>query len=175
MCTMACWSDRATFLQAYLRHPLAVGSVTPSALALVDRMLHPIQWGEIQTVVELGCGTGPMTAEILRRKPAHVRFLAFEREPAFRQLLLARFPGLQVHPEAFELGRVLARTGRPQADVVLSGIPFAALPGPEQERLLDEVEQALVPGGLFVAFQYSPLLYRLFRGRFACLQPVSSC
>jgi phospholipid N-methyltransferase len=161
------WSDRMLFLQAWMRNPLKVGSVTPSAPALVSRMLAPIDWDRVQTVVELGAGTGPVTSAILQRTSPHVRFLTFEREPAFRQLLLSRYPDLQIYPEALELCRVLALTGRPTADVIISGIPFAALPGPEQDLLLDEINRALAPGGMFIAFQYSPQLYGRLKRRFA--------
>lgn len=163
---MSEWSDRLLFLKTWIRHPLTIGSVAPSAPSLVNRMLEPIQWDRIDTVVELGAGTGPVTAEIARRKPANVRFLAFEREPKFRELLQQRCPGVQLYPEASELCQVLSMTGRPQADVIVSGIPFTNLTAAQQERLLDQVEQALAPDGLFVAFQYSPLLYQRLRRRF---------
>jgi phospholipid N-methyltransferase len=165
--TVPQWSDRMLFLQAWMRDPLKVGSVTPSAPALVSRMLAPIHWDRVQTIVELGAGTGPMTAEILQRTPPHVRFLTFEREPAFRDLLTARHPGLEIYPEALELCRVLALTGRPTADVIISGIPFASLPGADQDLLLDEINRALAPGGMFIAFQYSALLYKRLKRRFA--------
>lgn len=164
---MTAWKDRALFLRAWLRKPGQVGSVTPSAPALVDRMLKRIPWDRVRTVAELGAGTGPITAKVCEQKPARVRFLVFEREPEFRRLLKQRFPQLEMYPEAAQLSRVLERTGLHQADVILSGIPFAALPAQTQESLLDEIERSLAPGGLFVAFQYSWLLYRRLRRRFS--------
>lgn len=164
---MAPRNDRALFWQTWIQHPRTVGSVTPSAPALVHRMLEPVPWDRVHTVVELGAGTGPVTAEILQRKPPHVHFMAFEREPVFRQLLAERFPELELHSEALGLGSVLAASGENYADVIISGIPFAALSIADQEALLDEVDRCLAPGGLFIAFQYAPLLYRRLVRRFA--------
>lgn len=164
---MAIRNERALFFRAWLQSPLTVGSLTPSAPALVARMLRRVPWQRVETVVELGAGTGSITAGILKRKPARSRLLAFEREPAFRQLLAERFPGLALYPEAHALSEVLAATGRPQADVVISGLPFGALPAEQQERLLCEIEAALAPGGVFVAFQYGWRLYSRLRRHFA--------
>jgi len=159
--------DRKIFFQKWLKSPLTVGSLTPSAPHLVSVMLRSVPWNRIDTVVELGAGTGPITAGILKRKPERVRFLAFEREPAFRQLLAQRYPGLSLYPEAKALPEALAATGRPQADVIISGIPFAALSARDQEHLLSVIDASLAPGGQLIAFQYSLMLYARLRQRFA--------
>lgn len=161
------WKERALFLGAWLQSPLGVGSVTPSAPALTRRMVERIRWQQVRTVVELGAGTGAITARLLATKPADVRLLAFEREPAFRDFLQQRYPDLELHGDVYQLGTVLAADGTQQVEAIVSGIPFGALPAADQEWLLDVVDRALAPGGQFVAFQYSLALRHRLRRRFA--------
>ena len=160
------WKERALFLKAWFRSPLGVGSVTPSAPALTRRMVERIPWHQVRTVVELGAGTGVITARLRERKPPSVQLLAFEREPRFRHYLKHRYPDLDLHGEVRHLCAVLAEKGTPQADVIISGIPFGALPAARQQVLLADIDRALAPGGMFVAFQYSLMLRRQLRQRF---------
>jgi phospholipid N-methyltransferase len=50
---------------------------------------------------------------------------------------------------------VLAARGRPQADVIVSGLPWAAFAPELQDELLDAVTDALTPGGVFTTFGYT--------------------
>lgn len=146
---------------------LASRQRSPQRPALVDQMVSQIPWDNVRTVVELGAGTGAVTDRILRSKPDHVRFLAFEKEPSFLARLQQNHPtGVEFHTEARQLARVLETKGMSKADVILSGLPFAVMPKERQEEILDQVQESLAPGGLFIAFQYFPFLYRRLRKRF---------
>ena len=160
------WTERTAFLRTWLQRPLEVGSVLPSSPRLARRIASLVDWDRTRTLVELGAGTGAVTAGLLARASASTRLLAFERQPEFRQILQDRFAGLEVYPEARQLSRVLESAGPRQAETVVSGIPFALLSRPEQEALLDEIDRGLAPGGSFIAFQYSPFLLPSLRRRF---------
>lgn len=154
------------FLLVGLQNPGQVGSVMPSAPGLVSGMVRKIPWADVRTVVELGAGTGAITKQVLQLKRDDAQFHVFERNLEFRSFLQNRYPGISMHAEASNLTRVLAEAGTGSADVILSGIPFALLTTEEQEELLAEIYRALAPGGTFVAFQYSLLLWRRLRNRF---------
>jgi phospholipid N-methyltransferase len=158
--------ERTAFLRLWLQRPREVGSVTPSSPQLSRALAQWVPWDRTRTLVELGAGTGPVTAELIRRLPPHARFLAFERQDEFRRMLAERYPGLELYREAMQLARVLRTTGEGRADTVVSGIPLALLSHDEREALLDEIEGALAPGGCFIAFQYTPFLVPTLRRRF---------
>lgn len=161
------WMERAAFLRKWLERPREVGSITPSSPQLARAMAEWVPWEQIRTLVELGAGTGAVTAELLERLPAGSRLLAFERMPEFRELLRERYPQLEVYAEARLLSQVLREGGGLKADAVVSGIPFALLTAEQRGVLLDEIEGALAPGGCLIAFQYTPMLWPLLRSRFA--------
>lgn len=164
------WMDRAAFLRMWLRRPVEVGSLTPSSPHLARTIAGWVPWERTRTLVELGAGTGAVTAELIRPLTPATRFLAFERLPEFRAVLQERYPTLEVHPEARHLSRVLQSTGAGMADVIVSGIPFALLTADQRQALLDEIDRSLVPGGCLIAFQYAPQMLPELRRRFQSVE-----
>jgi phospholipid N-methyltransferase len=59
--------DRMAFLLRFFRSPRMIGSITPSSDQLVRTMLEPIPWERVDSVVELGAGTGVITEALVRR------------------------------------------------------------------------------------------------------------
>lgn len=87
--------DRRRFLLAWLRAPLRIASITPSAPRLAGLMTK-----EISTltgpVLELGPGTGVFTAALLERGIAERDLPLVEHERDFATLLQDRFPDARV-------------------------------------------------------------------------------
>ena len=161
--------DRATFLRSFLRDWRTIGSVTPSSRYLVGAMLAEVDFARARRVVEYGPGTGVFTAEALRRLRQDGEFLALDTEAHFIEALRERLPDprlVAVPGSAASVERHLAALGWPNADVILSGIPYTAMPADLRLAILRASAAALAPGGLFIAYQYSPyirpLLGRLF-------------
>ncbi|MFD0598192.1 class I SAM-dependent methyltransferase [Catellatospora coxensis] len=106
-------------------------------------------------VVELGPGTGAITAAIQRRLRGQGRHIAVEINPRFAHQLAARHPAVEVvHADATDLPGVLAQRGLSQADVVVSGLPWAAFTASHQRNLLSAVLDVLPPHGAFATFAY---------------------
>ena len=53
--------ERVTFFRKFVEHPTEIGSVTPSSAALVEAMADQVPWQHVQSVIELGSGTGTFT------------------------------------------------------------------------------------------------------------------
>ncbi|NRQ39531.1 SAM-dependent methyltransferase [Nonomuraea sp. NN258] len=148
-------NDSALFLGQFLRAPATIGAVAPSSRRLASAVCAPVPERGEPTVVELGPGTGPFTAEIQRRLDGRGQHLAVEVNEALAVLLAARFPAVDVvHADAAELCRLLADRGLSQADVVVSGLPWAAFPNELQCALLDAVTSAMGPAAAFTTFSY---------------------
>src|SRR5689334_217078 len=88
---MSTWS----FLREFARDPVQLGAVAPSGVDLARRMVDAAGLEPGHVVVELGAGTGPMTAEILARRPDGP-FVSLEPNPALAEILRQRFPGVRV-------------------------------------------------------------------------------
>lgn len=148
-------NDTALFLGQFLRAPATIGAFAPSSRRLSASVCTPVPERGEPTVVELGPGTGAFTVEIQRRLSGRGHHLAVEVNQPLAALLARRFPTVDVvHDDATQLGRLLGERGLRQADVVISGLPWAAFPEDVQRGLLGAVCSTMSPSGAFTTFSY---------------------
>lgn len=146
-----------TFFQAFLRSPRVVASVIPSSPFLVRRIVKAADPASARVVVELGGGTGGTTRAMLRAMNPQAKMMVIERTAEFINTLDGiDDPRLEVvHGCASGIGTELERRHLPDADVVISGIPFSTIEPELCEEIVTAVNDALAPGGRFVAYQFT--------------------
>ena len=143
------------FLRQFVTSPRSVGAILPSSAALAATMVAPIDFATGPTIVEFGPGTGAFTRAIAQRLRPPGRYLGIELNAAFCETLAAEFPTQTfVHGSVADLTTILADHGIGRVDAIVCGLPWASLPIALQERVFDEIERALVPGGVFMTFAY---------------------
>jgi phosphatidylethanolamine/phosphatidyl-N-methylethanolamine N-methyltransferase len=148
--------DRGAFLREFLRDPFTVAAVAPSSRPLAEVVTATVPDTGAPLVVELGPGTGAFTAAIQRRLAGRGRHLAIEINARFADRLAARYPGVYVSvADACGLRDVLAQRGQRYADVIVSGLPWAAFAPGHQDDLLDAVVDSLPRHGAFTTFAYT--------------------
>jgi phosphatidylethanolamine/phosphatidyl-N-methylethanolamine N-methyltransferase len=148
-------SARRAFLSAALRRPGTVGAVVPSSARLAEVLAAVVPREGAPVVVELGPGTGAVSAVISRRLPATARHLAVELDPHMVDYLRRRRPDLEVVPgDAAELAALLAARGVDRADAVIGGLPWALFDQVLQEAILGQVSQVIGTTGAFTTFAY---------------------
>ena len=146
------------FLRAFIKRPTTVGSVCPSSEALTDRLLAGVSRRDDGLVIDLGAGSGPVSAAMLRSGIARDRIIAVESLGSFAAPFSARCPGVRlVVGDARNLKAILDREapGRPVSAVV-SSLPFRVL-GPDLTRdILREIHLVLEErGGTLVQYSYA--------------------
>ncbi len=132
-------------------------------------MLDEAQVETARVVVEFGPGTGVFTDEIVRRLQPDARLLVFEVNTAFYTDLSARIhdPRVElIHGSAAELEQHIQRLDLTAPDCIVSGLPFTSLPRFVTHEILSATYQALRPGGVFVTYQYTPVLRKLLISHF---------
>jgi phosphatidylethanolamine/phosphatidyl-N-methylethanolamine N-methyltransferase len=140
------------FLNEFAREPFQVGALLPSSQALARVVVDSCHLKPGALVVELGSGTGSFTGLLLQRLHHRGRLVAVEINPTHVSILRRRFPRCEViHDSAEYLPRYL--DGR-QTDCVVSGLAWAAMPAPVQDRIFRAVLDVLKPEGQFIAFAY---------------------
>lgn len=147
-------SGTGAFLREFVRDPARTAAPAPSSRALAAMVCAPLPATGDPVVVELGPGTGAFTDVIAERLGGRGHHLAIELNPRLAALLARRHPGLDVEVAgAARLPDLLASRGLGGADVVVSGLPWAAYPvtGP---RLTDVIAGSLRPDGAFTQFTY---------------------
>jgi phospholipid N-methyltransferase len=106
-------------------------------------------------VVELGPGTGAVSALIAERLPAGGRHLAVELDPRMVEYLRASRPELEVvQGNAAHLRTLLAERDIERVDAVLCGLPWALFDDATQAELLAGISAAVGPTGAFTTFAY---------------------
>lgn len=166
---LASFEQAGVFFKNFLRHPLMLGSAVPSSRYLISRMLDHVDWEHTRTIVEYGPGVGTFTRPILERMSPEAKLLAIELNDNFAALLRTEIPErrLQVaHGSCVEVKRWMKSHQMPEADCILSGIPFTVLPVHLRHKILISTRNALASGGVFVLFQYTrtvlPHLQKVF-------------
>jgi phospholipid N-methyltransferase len=109
-------------------------------------------------VVELGAGTGAFTEQIQHRLGGRGHHIAVEINERFARRLATRFPAVDVvADDARNVAGLLAARGHQYADIIVSGLPWAAFAPGLQDDVLSAVVGALAPQGVFTTFAYSYL------------------
>jgi phosphatidylethanolamine/phosphatidyl-N-methylethanolamine N-methyltransferase len=148
-------NEHLLMLGRFVRSPRTVGAVAPSSRALATEMVRGLDLSASTTVVELGPGTGVVTRAIAERLGPAARALAIDIEPAFVSAIRQRFPRIEaVCGSAADLPALLRARDMFPVDHIISGLPFASLPGEVTATILDAVAASLRPGGTFTTFQY---------------------
>ena len=148
-------TEHLLVLGRFLRNPRSIGAIAPSSPALAAAMVDGHDLSGCVRVVELGPGTGALTAAVADRVGPSARVIAIDREPAFVERLRERWPQIEtICGSAAALPSIAAERGLEAIDFIISGLPFASLPAEVTNAILEGIEGTLRPGGIFTTFQY---------------------
>lgn len=146
---------RVTFFRALLNEPRSVGAVCPSSGELARRMADWAVPSATGWIVELGGGTGTVTAALLQRGVPPERLMVMERSLHLVNHLRHRFPGLRiVHGDAADITHALLE-GQPVATLV-SGLPLRSMPAESVAKVVQACTQVLNADSRVVQFTYAP-------------------
>ena len=99
--------DHLHFLARLAANPRRIGAIAPSGAALARAMAAEVDPVRPGFILELGPGTGAITAALIDRGFAPERIVAIEYEAEFAALVRRRCPGVHVvQGDAFDLEHV---------------------------------------------------------------------
>jgi phosphatidylethanolamine/phosphatidyl-N-methylethanolamine N-methyltransferase len=148
-------SGHALFTRELLSNPRAIGAACPSSRWLAKSLARRVPRGLGGRVIELGGGTGVVTAALLRRGFSAGQLVVVERSRTLAAHLRRRFPQVHViQGDAADLSNIL-----PADDVdvcaVVSSLPLRSLPAVTVQRIMSQLEQVLPSGSIFVQYTYA--------------------
>lgn len=134
-----------------------VGAVAPSSSSLARTMAAPLgRYRSPRTVLEIGAGTGAVTAALIDRLDVDDRLDVVESNQAFAQALQSvteacavTSPRTTVHTTRIEEFESAVRY-----DVIVSGLPFTNFTPDEVGMILDRYDALLADSGSIVYFAY---------------------
>lgn len=149
------FGDEARFIRAWLDNPLTTGAVSPSGKVLSRTMARAIDPHVTGPIVELGPGTGPVTAALIARGIAQERLVLVEYDPDFCRLLARRYPkACVVEGDAYDLAGSLGPVLTGKAAAVVSSLPLLTKPERQRIALLNQAFDLMRDDGVFVQFTY---------------------
>ena len=150
---------RWQFLRGFIKHPVMVGSIIPSSMRLINKMLAPVDWEATKLFVEYGPGVGTITRPILERLGPDAKLIAIDTNPDFVDYLRRDIDDprlIVVVGSAADVEKIIAAHGFDHADYVASGLPFSTLPPGVGDAIGKATANVVRPGGAFLVYQFSP-------------------
>ena len=149
-------NENIQFLQAFLKNPGKVGSITPSSPELAQKMIAGIRPGDEKVVLELGVGTGAITKFLQDMVPDNRSYLGVELDKDLVRSLKRNYPELEiVRGNAAQAVAIHNRSGLGKVGYIICCLPFVSLPNEVGEQILLEVEAFMQQGCIFRTFQYA--------------------
>lgn len=146
---------RAVFLRELLQEPRFVGAACASSCALASRMASWADPAQDGWFIELGGGTGTITAALLQRGIPRERLIVMERSLHFVHHLRSRFPGVRiVHADAADIA--CTKLGGLPVTAIVSGLPLRSMPADAVSRVVQACSEVLTPHSRVVQFTYAP-------------------
>ncbi len=158
-------------MKAFLKQGRKIASVAPSSRFMARTIVNGINWDTTRCIVELGAGTGPITAETVKHVKSHTKVIVIELDPVLCGRLRARFAGSPnidvVQGDATRFDELLAARGIDKVDHVISGLPLPSFPEELRNAVLDASSRTLAKGGTFRQLTVMPMVYyKLYRRYF---------
>ncbi len=148
-------ADGLRFFRNWIAKPALTGAISPSGKALASAMAREVPPGGEWPVLELGPGTGPVTAALVARGVAAERIVAIEFNPDFCTLLRERFQGLNVvEGDAYDLAMSLPPGLAGPYAAVVSSLPLLNRPAEARLALVEAALDRVLPGGGLIQFSY---------------------
>lgn len=147
--------NQIRFMREFIKNPMKMGSITPSSKFLANKMIEEINICNNHFIVELGAGTGAITKNLIEKIDDQNNFLSVEINPKLSAFLKAKFPNLNIAEISAEhLKDYLTENNLPQADGIISGLPWAIFNDSIQNKILKNIVDSMTKDGTFVTFAY---------------------
>jgi phosphatidylethanolamine/phosphatidyl-N-methylethanolamine N-methyltransferase len=119
-------------------------------------MARSVDPAAVGPVIELGPGTGPVTAALVERGVDPARLVLVEFNPTFCRMLRSRYPAATVvQGDAYRLKHLLETTVREPAAAIVSGLPLVTKPLRTRLRLISDAMGLLGANAPFIQFTYA--------------------
>ncbi len=142
------------FFKSFLTHPRATGAISPSSKHLAKVMASYVVCAEAELVIELGAGTGMITAALLNRGIPAQNIIAIESSADWVKSLRQRFPKITViEGNAAHLPELLKTQTKP-ISTIISGLPLRSLSKEMTQAILANIPKLLSDQGRYIQFTY---------------------
>lgn len=149
-------NENIQFLQAFLKNPGTVGSITPSSPELARRMAAGIRPDNNNVLLELGVGTGAITKFLQEIVPDENSYLGIELDRDLVRSLKKNYPDMKItRGNALEAADIHRKSGLGKIGTIICCLPFVSMSNEVGEKILQEIDKFMQQGCTFRTFQYA--------------------
>jgi phosphatidylethanolamine/phosphatidyl-N-methylethanolamine N-methyltransferase len=142
------------FAKEIWRNPRTMGAVCPSSSQLARVMAKSVPLEATGWVVELGAGTGVVTKALLEHGVIPEKLITLELSEHLANYLQVHFPQVTViQGDATQLNQLLGEKVE-KVSAIVSSLPFRSLPKKMKLEIMQQIDELLFDGGLFIQFTY---------------------
>lgn len=106
-------------------------------------------------ILEIGAGTGAITAALLERSLGPDRLFVIERDPELAAFLRCRFPRVRVRcADAMDTQRILYEEGISTVNTIISSLPLRNLSRADRLGNIDAMLASLAYNGQLIQYTY---------------------
>lgn len=151
-------NENVVFFKSLLKAPLKTGAFFPSSKNLANSISNFVSIPEPgEYVIELGAGTGRLTAALLERDIPSSQLIILEMQPSLAQFLRKAFPLVTIiEGNATDLLNVLPEKVVGNIKTIVSGIPMVNLRFHEQQQIVTAIKSVMKTNGSLLQFTYRP-------------------
>ncbi|MCF7835231.1 hypothetical protein K9M48_04245 [Candidatus Gracilibacteria bacterium] len=149
--------ERIMFLLQMIRNNKINASITPSSRFLAKQMIKGIDWKSIDTIIELGPGTGIFTKHIIDNIKVGTKIIVVEIEDIYVTHLKEKFGDKIIieKSDVKNIDEIRKKYNIKKIDLIVSGLPF--IPA---ESIHDKLKIYTSQGTIFRSFTYHPKKFR---------------
>lgn len=148
-------SDILTFTSRFFAKPRFTGSILPSSRFLGKKMASLAKIDPERITIELGPGTGSITAQLINSGLPQKNLYCVEFDPKMCEIIKRKFPEINViNASAENLGKLFAGKSC-NICAIVSSLPLLSLPKNVTEKILKESQSILPQGARFIQFTYN--------------------
>lgn len=151
-------NENVVFFKSLLKAPLKMGAVFPSSKNLAYSISKFVSIpNSDEYVIELGAGTGRLTAALLKRGIPSSQLIIFEMQPSLAKFLRKTFPSVTIiEGNAVNLHLLLPEKVIGRIQTIVSGIPMVNLRFQDQQQIITAVKSVMKSDGVLLQFTYRP-------------------
>lgn len=148
--------NHISWLAGFLANPHKTAAVTQASPYLARQMAERAtgNWTPDKRIVELGCGYGSITRALLEHGVAPSHMISVDTSS--KAVERTRALGAQaLCVDARYITYMLQDLNWLGCHVVVSSLGLLSMPTEVRNKILDQVDQVLLPGGKFIQYTYS--------------------